>query len=98
MKNYVGIIVLGLVLLMSLNLYASEPISDTPCQKLALAMASETAAGEATSVGLLHSAEVEKDTFDYTYSVEVIGGQGGPVQNIAVTVRFFSKDGVGYCG
>ena len=98
MKLYAWIIGLSFLTLLSVSALASEPqMDELPCQQVAMAMASEVVAGQATKANVINTVEVEKDTSDITYMVEIVGGQGNNVQNVAATVRMFVKDGVSYC-
>jgi len=99
MKLYAWIIGLSFLMLVSVSAFAAVPSAaeELPCQRVAMAMASEVAAGEATKADVINSVEVEKDTTDMTYLVEVVGGRGNNVQNVAATVRVFVKEGVSYC-
>ena len=93
MKTYGWIIALTFALL-TFNSFASVGV----CADIAMATASEVAAGQPTKATVDHIVEVDKNVADYVYSVEVVGGQGGEVQNVATTIRVYFKEGVAYCG
>lgn len=99
MKIYAFILGLGFLMLLSVSALAATPnFEETrPCQQVAMAMASEVAAGESTKAQLIHVSEVEKDISDVTYQVEVVGGRENKIQNVAATVRVFVREGVAYC-
>lgn len=95
MKLYAWILGLSLIML-SVNAFAAP--QDGACRDVAMALASDVGGGQPTRATLSHVIDIDKDTADYVYVIEVVGGLGSDVQNVAATVRVFIKDGVAYCG